>query len=416
MYRTMLLLTSFLLNAGSNFALGLLLARELGPGPFGVYAIAVAGAGALAVPLVEWLRHAATRFTRLDVSAAAAQVRATLDACALAAVVGVILLILLARLLGDLLPVPAAALMPAGLMMLCGALVDLHCAILRAQSRVTLYAGLVVARSGLTLLVLTATARATGDPVPVLWAGTCAMALVLAAGRVLSREPEAQLRKAKPAVAREFARYGFPLVAAGAFALLQAFINRTAIAEHFGLAQAGAFSLAWDIAIRIVAVVGSATDILLFQRAVRADQALGRVAARRMVQRNARIVAGLLLLAGAAYAALLPLFEAHFVDNAFRGDFMAFSLALLPGLVLWALMQFALAPFLQIEGRTSATIPPLALALACNIAFAGLLREAWGPLGQAAAFSLGMLPGFLLSCAIVWRRALADQVPVPTAG
>ena len=56
----MAVIAAFVLNAGLNFALGLLLAKLLGPADFGRFALATAGAIVLNTLLFEWLRLSAT--------------------------------------------------------------------------------------------------------------------------------------------------------------------------------------------------------------------------------------------------------------------------------------------------------------------------------------------------------------------
>ncbi len=58
----MLVVATFLVNSAFNLALGLLVARFLGPQGFGQYAVAAALGVALNVLFLDWIRLAATRF------------------------------------------------------------------------------------------------------------------------------------------------------------------------------------------------------------------------------------------------------------------------------------------------------------------------------------------------------------------
>ncbi len=98
--------------------------------------------------------------------------------------------------------------------------------------------------------------------------------------------------------------------------MAQAFITRAAVAAHHGLAEAGAFSLSYDVGIRIVAVTATALDVLLFQLAVRADREQGRDAALARVGRNLAVVLAVLLPTAAGYGLVLPHFAAVFVPEA----------------------------------------------------------------------------------------------------
>lgn len=111
----MLLVATFLMNAAFNFAIGLLVARFLGPQSFGQYAIAAAAAVVLNTLLLDWVRLAATRFYDHGTRADDPAVRGTLDAVFLLSAVGVILCAAAALLAGfDLgLPLALAVLVPA---------------------------------------------------------------------------------------------------------------------------------------------------------------------------------------------------------------------------------------------------------------------------------------------------------------
>jgi O-antigen/teichoic acid export membrane protein len=399
----MLVLASFLANAAANFALGLILARWLGPAAFGAYALAVAAAGALAVPAVEWLRHAATRFTRREPGPEADGVRATLDG-AMAAVA--LLILAAAILLAFALPsAPARLLLPAAVLTAAGAFFDVHAAMARALGRNRLYALLVAGRSLLVVGTMAAAGVLTAEPAMVVDAGAAASLLALAAARLALRASRASMAMADLRRALAFARYGLPLVAAGAVALLQAFLNRAAVADHAGLAAAGPFALAWDLMIRVLAALGTAADVLLLPVAVHASHASGGDAARRQVARNAVLVWAVLLPAAAGLAAVMPALEPVLVGPEFRGAFGALSMALLPGMLAWALLQFAVGPAFQIAGRTWPLVLPVAAGLAANL----LLAAAWGPahgaLGQAWSFSLAMAAALLLGLAMAWRAA-----------
>ena len=56
----MAVIAAFILNAGLNFVLGLLIAKLLGPADFGRFALATTGAIVLNTVLFEWLRLSAT--------------------------------------------------------------------------------------------------------------------------------------------------------------------------------------------------------------------------------------------------------------------------------------------------------------------------------------------------------------------
>jgi O-antigen/teichoic acid export membrane protein len=260
------------------------------------------------------------------------------------------------------------------------------------------------------LVLMTGTAALTRDPSAVLAAGIVALGACLALGRGDLRDPDARWALARRDLVRGFALYGVPLMAAGGFAMLQAFYNRAAVAATFGLAEAGKFALAYDIGVRIVAVTATALDVLLFQLAVRAESREGRDAAVAQVGRNLAIVLAVLLPTAVGYGLVIHSFEAVFVPVAYRGAYAAYSLALLPGLTAWALMQFGLSPAFQIRGRTLPMLVPNAAALAGTVILGTGLAEIMGPIGHAVAFSASMLAALALTAVMVSRQA-----PVPVS-
>lgn len=401
----MALIASFLFNALANFALGLLLARYLGPQAFGVFAVAMAGAGALAAPALDWLRHAGTRFYSAKTRAEAPAVRATLDgaagAIAAALLAGAAALALLAPETFHHPAVASLALVSCTL----GGLFDYAAALMRARFMQRDYASLVILKNVLTLIPMPLTAAWTGDVGAVLAAGCAGQLACLAVAVVRLADPGVRPSLFDATLIRRFAVYGMPLTMAGGLAMVQAYYNRGALAGLSGYAEAGRFSLAYDIGIRIVAVTAMALDVLLFQVAVRAEAEGGRQAGLNQVSRNLGTVVAVLAPVAAGYALVLHPFESVFIAADFQGAYVAYSLALLPGLAAWALIQFGLSPVFQITGSTLPMAGPNVLALVVNVALGFVLPARMGPIGFAWAFSLGMMAGLLSAAALVRLRA-----------
>ena len=179
-------------------------------------------------------------------------------------------------------------------------------------------------------------------------------------------------------------------VVTGGIALLQAFYLRGAVASQVGLAEAGKFALAHDIGVRIIAVLGTALDVVLFQLAVRAHDRAGPAASQQQLSRNMAATLAVLVPAGAGFWMVLPAFEAVFVSTAFKGAFAATLAVLLPGLVLWGVAIFAVAPSFQIAGRTLPVTIPALVSLAVNLMFDAVVAGRMGPLGHAWGFTVGM--------------------------
>ncbi len=96
----MLVVATFLVNSAFNLALGLLVARFLGPQGYGQYAVAAALGVALNVLFLDWIRLAATRFYSADTRRDDPAVRGTLDAIFILSSLGVALTGGLALFLG----------------------------------------------------------------------------------------------------------------------------------------------------------------------------------------------------------------------------------------------------------------------------------------------------------------------------
>src|SRR5215218_4171785 len=75
----MTIIAAFLANAGLNFALGLLVARFLGPDEFGRYAVAMAVAVVINTAFFEWLRLSTTRFYSDERHSSEPGLRATIE-------------------------------------------------------------------------------------------------------------------------------------------------------------------------------------------------------------------------------------------------------------------------------------------------------------------------------------------------
>jgi O-antigen/teichoic acid export membrane protein len=272
------------------------------------------------------------------------------------------------------------------------------------------YAGLVVLKNVLTLIPMPLTAVWTGDVGTVLAAGCAGQFACLAVAVTRLADPGVRPALFDAARLRRFATYGMPLTMAGGLAMIQAYYNRGALADLAGYAEAGRFSLAYDIGIRLVAVTAMAMDVLLFQVAVRAEAEGGREAGLRQVARNLGTVVAVLAPVTAGYALVLHPFESVFIAKDFQGAYATYSLALLPGLAAWALIQFGLSPVFQITGRTLPMAGPNLLALAVNVGLGFVLPPRMGPIGFAWAFSLGMVAG-LLSAAVLVRLRTRFEAP-----
>ena len=135
--------------------------------------------------------------------------------------------------------------------------------------------------------------------------------------RAALHDANASPRLARRSLAYEYAQYSVPIVAANVLYLAIPLANRTLITSHLGFAETGHFSLAYDIGTRLIAAVGSALDVLLFQIAVRAERTHGSAEAQEQVARNMATVFAILLPAAAGLWLILPSIEALIVPRRF---------------------------------------------------------------------------------------------------
>jgi O-antigen/teichoic acid export membrane protein len=421
----MTIVVTFALNAALTFALGLVVAKFLGPDAFGRYAVALSVATVINTAAFEWLRLSATRFYSERARRDDAGVRATLALGYGAIVLTLAALLAAAALLRLDLGLPTGLLAAATVAGAAMGLFDYQAALARARFLDRTYAALVLAKNALGFALMVGGAVLFGDPTLVLYGSALsALAAIVAARRALA-DPEARPSLARRDLIGGFARYALPLVAASFVYQLIPLLNRGFLASRFGFAEAGTFSLPADLGLRLFATLGTGMDMLLFQIAVRTDETHGRDAARAQVARNLALVAAVLFPVTAGFWLVLPSFEALVVPAAFRGGFASYRALLIPALLALSLVQYALNPVFQLR---KATAPVTAAALAALVVDAGLLpvlTARFGPLGVAAAQAGGFVVASLVltllaarTTALPWRDlalAAAATIAMTTA-
>ncbi len=391
----MTIVLTFFINAGLNFVLGLLVAKFLGPEEFGRYAIAAAIATVLNATFLDWLRLSAARFYSERTGREEPRVRATLDTLVASISLGLVSLLAVAIVAGVDFRLPAALAAAATGAGVCSGLFDYHAALARARFQERVYALIVIVKNVMAFVLMVGGAFLFQSASIVL-VGTC---LSVAAALLVTRRALADdgstgrnmWRSADARLALTFLRYGMPIVVAVTIYTLLPFINRTAVAALYGYAEAGRFSLAADLGVRMFAVAGSALDILLFQIAVRTDELHGREKAEHQINRNAVVVLAFLLPTAAGYWLVLPSFEAVIVPAAFRGSFATYTTLLMPGLFAFAIIQYALNPVFQLAKGTGPAVAASLVGLAVNAALAVALPPRFGADGFALAQSGAML-------------------------
>jgi O-antigen/teichoic acid export membrane protein len=362
----MLVISTFLINSVLNFALGLLIARFLGPVDFGQYAIAAALAVVLNVLFLDWIRLSATRFYSEETREKAPDIRGTLDAIFALSSLGIALVCALAIALGHNLGLMTAlaALSPA--MAICNGLFDYNTALVRARFKERLYSLLVILKNTFSFTLMVAGAWWFESPVIVAAGFIVSISTSILLCRKSLIDPNVTLWKPDWSLAGQFLRYGFPVILATLIYFLIPLLNRTTIAGSLGFSASGQFSLGYDIAIRVVQTVGSALDIVLFQIALRTEGEKGLEQARQQLSSNMGIVLAMISAVSVGYWLILPSFEAVLVPEAFRGNFAEVSTILLPGLVCFVLTQAAITPVFQLKRKTWPLIVAALIALVIN--------------------------------------------------
>jgi O-antigen/teichoic acid export membrane protein len=307
---------------------------------------------------------------------------------------------------GLTLPLSPGLLVMAGATGAASGFYDYRTALARARFHDAAYARTIIVKNvlGLALTVGGAWWFASAQ---IALAGIClSVAGALASSWRALADPAASPLQARAALAAQFMRYGLPLIGASILFQLIPLANRVIVGGLYGFGETGQFSLANDIGFRVLSAIGSTLDVLLFQLAVRADEA------RAQLADNMVTVLAVLLPACVGLWLILPNFEALVVPVAFRGPFAVYLAALLPGLLCYALLQFALAPIFQIGKRTAPMIAAALSACAADLVLLAILPHgpdgAWLAVAQSGALAVGLLVGLALAAVTrpAWPRGL----------
>jgi O-antigen/teichoic acid export membrane protein len=291
---------------------------------------------------------------------------------------------------------------------ICSGLFDFHTAIARARFMDGLYAKLIFAKNGLALVLMVGAAWWTGDPAFVL-GGLC-ISVLISLVFVRNKLSDGPIGGAAPdwLLARQFALYAFPLVWANIVYSGIPFINRAALAMSHGYAEAGYFSLASDMGIRLFGTAGTALEIILLRGLVELEQSEGQEVAESKVSHNLVIVAMVLLPIATGWWLALPAFEALLVPASYHGSFQRYLTVMIPAIGALGIIAAGLNPVFQIRRRTGAvTLAALAGLGACIVGMF-ILPGIMGPIGYAWAQTVGFVTVMLVMIALAgpalhWR-------------
>ena len=351
---------AFVINTLFNFVIGLMVAKFLGPEEYGRFALALAVAIVVQTALFDWVKLAATRLYSERARNLNPALRATLDVSFALLAVGLSVAAVAILLSGAQFKLSSGLITLALAASIANGAFDYQTALVRARFLDAHYARLVVVKN-LAAFCLTGGGAFFFHSATMALTGACiSIAGSIFTVRAAFADPQSPPRAATASAARSAMGYAFPIVAANVIYQLVPLFNRGLIVDYYGFAEAGQFSLAYDMGLRIVAAIGSALDVLLFQIAVRADDNHGRMEAKAQLARNMAVVLAIVAPACAGLWLTLPSVEQIIVPSEFRGPFAHYLGLIVPGLVGFALINYAINPIFQIAKRTA---PLIAAAL-----------------------------------------------------
>ncbi|MGO8737587.1 lipopolysaccharide biosynthesis protein [Rhodoblastus sp.] len=398
----MLIILTFVLNAGLNFLLGLCVAAPLGPGAYGRFSIAFMAATLMTTLVFDWLRLSATRYYTEQTRADAPRLRATLNAGYLAGAIFLATLAGAVLLLGRDFGMGREMVIATVVVAIANGFFEFFGALLRARFHNFGYSRLVILKNVLAFTTMVGVGYLFRDPALVMvMAATSALVASLALWRQTA-DPQSRMLQASRSQIAAYMRYGAPIVVANAFYQAVVLANRGFAATHLDFAAAGKLSLATDMTIRLILVAGAALDIFLFQTAVHRRATEGAEAGAAQVSRNSTIILAALTLLCLGYMADLPAFTALIAPKKFRDTFEPLSLILAPGVALFCIGQFCFNPIAQLEHRTGLTLIAAVAATALDL---GLIW--FGPFPKsvttlAVIHSASLAAGFFLMIALTW--------------
>jgi O-antigen/teichoic acid export membrane protein len=394
-----------------NFAIGLLVAKFLGPEEYGRFALAYATGIAVQTAFFDWIRLGATRFYSERIRTEEPALRATLD-CGFAAIS--VLLVIASCLLvlsGATFTLSNGLIALALGIAVTNGLFDYRTALVRARFHDGLFIRLVLVKNVIALVLMGAGAFWFASAKITLIGGIVSFAGSIVTARASLRDHGSNPRLARVAIAGALMAYSLPIVVANLLYLVIPLANRSIIAIFYGFSETGQFSLAYDFGTKAIQAIGSALDIVLFQIAVAMHELRGPAEGRQQVARNMTIVVALVLPACTGLWLTLPSIETLVVPEDYRGRFGELLPLMMTGLFCMAIIQFALYPVFQIAKKTA---PLIAAALAACVADAALIAFLPGSDGasrlaiaQAGAMlaALVVLVGFATAAGTQWPRA-----------
>ncbi len=352
----MRVLIAFFVNVLFNFAIGLLVAKFLGPAEYGRFALALATAMSVQAGFLDWLRLGATRFYSERARGEDPSLRATLDVAFALVTVGLAVGAAILFMSGIHFPLPNSLIALALGAAVANGLFDFNTALVRARFHDALYIKLIIVKNVMALALTGGGAFYFGSAKMALIGGVVSLAGSVIAARAALSDPGADAHLARKSIARSILRYSMPIVAANVLYMGIPLANRSLIAIYYGFSETGQFSLAYDIGTKAVQAIGSTLDVLLFQIAVAAHERLGHDHAKQRVADNMAITIAVILPACTGIWLVLPSLQALIVPEQYRGPFDQLLTLMMPGLFCFAMILYVINPIFQIAKRTAPLI------------------------------------------------------------
>ena len=393
---------AFVLNVAFNFAVGLLVAKFLGPEEYGRFALALATAVAVQTAFLDWLRLGATRFYSERSRGEDPALRATLDVAFALITAGLAIGTTLLFMTGVTFPLSHGLIALALGAAVANGLFDFNTALVRSRFHDVLYMKLVVVKNLLALLLTGGGAFYFGSARMALIGGIVSLSGSVVVARAALSDPDAQVHLARSTVARALLRYAAPIVASNLLYLCIPLANRALVAVLYGFSESGQFSLAYDIGTKAVQAIGSTLDVLLFQIAVAAHDRFGSEHAKRRVGDNMAIVVALLLPACTGIWLVMPGIQCLIVPAQYRGPFEQLLTLMMPGLFCFALILYAVNPIFQISKRTAPLIGAALVGCGADAVLLAVLPRA------ADASSLAIAQSGAFAAALIALLAIAS--------
>jgi O-antigen/teichoic acid export membrane protein len=391
-----------------NFAIGLLVAKFLGPEEYGRFALAYATAIFVQTGFFDWIRLGATRFYSERIRSEEPALRATLDFGFAIITAGLTVGTCLLLFSGVKFTLSYGLIGLALGVAVTNGLFDYHTALVRACFDDRLFARLALVKNVVAFTLMGGGAFLFGSAKMTLIGTIISLGGSVVTARAALRDPASKPHLVRISIAGSLMAYSLPIVGANLLYLAIPLANRSILAILDGFSETGQFSLAYDFGTKAVQAIGSALDIVLFQIAVATHESHGPAQARQQIGRNMTIVVAMVLPACTGLWLTLPSIEDLVVPEAFRGHFDVLLPLMMTGLFCMAMIQYAVNPIFQIEKKTAPLIAAAVAACAADPLLLLILRQDDGASSLAIAQTGAMLTALIVLIGFAspaWRQS-----------